>query len=102
MTIHQSKGLEFPVVILGNPRTGHHDVQAPEKFVRPFLDRESEPLDKVKEFDKMRMYYVALSRAEELLVIANYKSQGNYIDEPFKTVLAIEVPSIAHRADQTN
>ena len=94
LTIHQSKGLEFPVVILGNPRTGHHDVQAPEKFVRPFLHRESEPLEKVKEFDKMRMYYVALSRAEELLVIANYKAQGHFIDEPFKTILATEIPNI--------
>ena len=38
LTVHQAKGLEFPVVVLGNPRK-QEQVQAVERMVRPLLDR---------------------------------------------------------------
>jgi DNA helicase-2/ATP-dependent DNA helicase PcrA len=94
LTIHQSKGLEFPVVVLGNPRKDAK-IQPIEKIVRPLIDRKGEPLDRMAEFDVMRMFYVALSRAENLLVLAYFKSQGNFVSEPFRTLLSgNEVPRI--------
>jgi DNA helicase-2/ATP-dependent DNA helicase PcrA len=70
ITIHQSKGLEFPVVVLPTPRRYNHGVRRVELFTRPFLDREpGEPLDHQDDFDSMRLFYVALSRAKNLLVL---------------------------------
>jgi DNA helicase-2/ATP-dependent DNA helicase PcrA len=95
ITIHQSKGLEFPVVVLGNPRKRNRGPQRNEVLVRPFLDREpGEPLDRLAEFDIMRMYYVALSRAKNLLVIPHYRAQGQYIDKKFKALLDRDFPRI--------
>ena len=85
ITIHQSKGLEFPVVVLGNPRKSARRPQLNEILVRPFLDRDpGEPLDRLADFDVMRLYYVALSRAENLLVIPHYSAQGQFIDREFR------------------
>jgi len=86
LTIHQAKGLEFPVVVLGNPRKDAK-TQRIEEIVQPLIDRQGEPLDRMAEFDVMRMFYVALSRAENLLVVAHFKSQGNYINKSFRTLL---------------
>lgn len=100
LTIHQAKGLEFPVVVLANPRTGNHGVRRVEELVRPFLDREGEPLERIQTFDEMRMFYVALSRAENLLVIPYYKSQGNFINREFKQMIGKDFPQ-AHDLDVT-
>jgi len=88
LTVHQSKGLEFPVVVLGNPRKDDKGPQKIERIVRPLLDRQGEPLDRMAGFDIMRMFYVALSRAKNLLVIAQYSGRGQSISEPFRTMLA--------------
>lgn len=87
LTVHQAKGLEFPVVVLGNPRKDDKGPQRVEQIVRPFLDRESEPLHRVSTFDNMRLFYVALSRAENLLVFPYFKSRGNYINQPFREMV---------------
>jgi DNA helicase-2/ATP-dependent DNA helicase PcrA len=87
LTIHQAKGLEFPVVILGNPRKRTDRPQRIEEIVQPLLKRHSEPLDRMPQFDAMRMFYVALSRAKNLLVIAQYKGQGQHMNEPFRSML---------------
>ena len=87
LTIHQAKGLEFPVVVLGNPRKKDNEPQFVERVVRPFLAREGEPLDRIAQFDVMRMFYVALSRAKNLLVLAHYRGQGQQTNEPFASML---------------
>jgi len=95
LTIHQSKGLEFPVVVLGNPYKRNQGPQLVEKMVRPFLQREAgEPLDRIAEFDIMRMFYVALSRAENLLVIPQFQGRGQRVSPMFRELFA-ELPAIA-------
>lgn len=72
LTIHQSKGLEFPVVIVGSlentPRKQYDelDVILQGKYYRkpPF-----EPIERTKEFDFWRLYYTAFSRAQNFLVL---------------------------------
>lgn len=70
MTIHQSKGLEFPVVVVGSldkrlstPKKVDGDLQ--QFYHRPLF----EPEDRITEFDQMRLHYVAFSRPEKVLVL---------------------------------
>jgi len=94
LTIHQAKGLEFPVVVLANPAKQNNGPQLIERMVRPFLTRdEGEPLDRMAEFDIMRMFYVALSRAKNLLVVADLRGPGVRVNEPFRALMD-ELPTI--------
>ncbi|MCB0168560.1 MAG: ATP-dependent helicase, partial [Anaerolineae bacterium] len=95
LTIHQSKGLEFPVVVLPNLRKDNRGPQFIETVVRPCLNREGEPLERVAEFDIMRQFYVALSRAQNLLVLGHLKGQGNWVNQPFKQIFEAGVHRIA-------
>lgn len=96
LTIHQSKGLEFPVVVLGNLRKDDKGPQRIETIIRPLLDRDGEPLNRVAEFDIMRMFYVAISRAKNLLILAHIKGQGQRINKPFQELLKdTEIPRIS-------
>ncbi len=87
LTVHQAKGLEFPVVVLANPGKLPGNPQKVEQIVRPYLSGDPEPLERVGEFDTMRMYYVALSRAENLMVIANPSGRGQRLNAAFKPLL---------------
>lgn len=97
LTIHQSKGLEFPVVVLGSVDKRERAVDIKESIVRELLEKEGEPLDKIPKFDNMRMFYVALSRAKNLLIlprISTTRSQNSipradqlYATDEFKTFL---------------
>jgi len=72
LTIHQSKGLEFPVVVLGSPDKKKLPDKK-EKIIRELLPgKEGEPPEKISTFDTMRMFYVALSRAQNLLVLPRF------------------------------
>ena len=42
----------------------------------------------------MRMFYVALSRARNLLVIAHFQGRGQSINEPFKSMLDADFPRL--------
>ncbi len=83
LTVHQAKGLEFPVVVFGNPRKTA-SLQPMEKIVQPLLDRDGEPLDRMAKFDFMRLFYVALSRAKNLLIIPQWNSKNNYVSRPLR------------------
>lgn len=81
LTIHQAKGLEFPVVVVGrldrlSSFSRNHTPQAlknfsPHTFVEP--DR------LISAFDQRRLYYVAFSRAKHLLILMASGSPGNTI-----------------------
>jgi DNA helicase-2/ATP-dependent DNA helicase PcrA len=94
LTIHQAKGLEFPVVVLGNPAKSNRGAQRVEVITQPLIGRRGEPLERIPEFDAMRMFYVALSRAQNLLVVAHYKGQGQSMFEPFRKMLDDDLPRI--------
>ena len=66
MTIHQSKGLEFPVAVVGSlgntPRRNSDPLMY--SVESRFFNREPyEPMADIKYFDFWRLYYVAFSRA---------------------------------------
>jgi DNA helicase-2/ATP-dependent DNA helicase PcrA len=80
MTIHQSKGLEFPVVIVGSlsavPRDSGKEItetlEADVYHRKPY-----EPYDRVKLFDFWRLFYTAFSRAQNLLVLTAREREGH-------------------------
>lgn len=88
ITIHQSKGLEFPVVILGSLYRRGHEVGPIEKLVRSEIRKDGEPLDRIIDFDTTRLFYVALSRAQNLLVLM--RNKGSHVLPEFKTLLEEE------------
>lgn len=94
ITIHQAKGLEFPIVVLGNAIWRDHGIRRIEEIARPLINREGEPLYRMDGFDTMRMFYVALSRARDLLIIADYRGQGYPRKKPFAAMLDGELPCI--------
>ena len=77
MTIHASKGLEFPVVIFaGNYRAPNSkgNVFTYHKEGRPVLSFSKTSECKEEEIDEWRrLYYVAFTRARYLLMIPNYR-----------------------------
>lgn len=74
MTIHQAKGVEFPVVFVNSlssaPDIDGQNTGLMRKIARDYSRRgEFEPEDDIKFFDFWRSYYVAFSRARDLLVL---------------------------------
>lgn len=69
LTIHQSKGLEFPVVFMYPKRREFVEADQKEVIIRNLKEVEGEPLEKIGRFDLMRIFYVGLSRAEKLLIL---------------------------------
>lgn len=75
MTIHQSKGLEFPVVIVGSLDTNISSSKQVDHLLGPYYHREPfEPENRITEFDRMRLHYVAFSRPQKLLVLTTTKT----------------------------
>ena len=69
-TIHQSKGREWPVVIVGSLDFQSPNVDPVGRSLAPYyLRSDAEPARRIAAFDHMRQHYVAFSRAERLLVI---------------------------------
>lgn len=103
-TVHQSKGLEFPVVIVGSmeatPRKQYSNLDVTLQntyFSRPPY----EPLEHTKCYDFRRLFYTAFSRAQNLLVLAchvngvkgNGKSPSNHFADEFNALPSWRDPS---------
>lgn len=84
MTIHQSKGLEFPVVVvgsLGNVPKRNSDPLLYSAESRFFHRDPYEPMADIKYFDFWRLYYTAFSRAQNLLILATKKAESRCFNE---------------------
>jgi len=98
LTIHQSKGMEFPIVIVDSlanvPRKQGKDImqEVEDKyFHRPAF----EPHDETKYFDFWRLYYTAFSRAQDLLVLTcdeNKRTPSQYFKDPYLELIYTSNP----------
>ncbi len=101
LTIHQSKGMEFPIVVVGSlgnlPRNRNEGIigDIAEKYYKkpPF-----EPYEQIKFFDFWRLYYTAFSRAQDLLVLtANETSRepSLYFGEVYDELINYDAPEFS-------
>ncbi len=80
LTIHQAKGLEFPVVMVGSldasPRKQYTELD--QVLEEGYLSRPPfEPIEHTKYFDFWRLFYTAYSRAQNLLVLTCAEKDGH-------------------------
>lgn len=78
LTIHQSKGMEFPFVIINT--TNQTPTKSIDESVEAIRERyghrkQFEPLNDIKYFDFWRLYYTAFSRAQDALVLATARDR---------------------------
>lgn len=79
LTIHQAKGLEFPVVVVGSlnavPRK---QFTAVDIALQSYLARPPyEPLEQTKFYDFRRLFYTAFSRAQNILALTALEVTGH-------------------------
>jgi DNA helicase-2/ATP-dependent DNA helicase PcrA len=95
LTIHQAKGLEFPYVVMGSLRKDEREADTVEIIIKDLLKKEGEPLDKMSNFDKMRVFYVGLSRAKLMTVLPFFDRGKQNTSEEFLNILSKEeLPTI--------
>jgi DNA helicase-2/ATP-dependent DNA helicase PcrA len=81
MTIHQAKGLEFPVVAVGSLATQLSSPKDVDRTLGSYYHRPPfEPESRITQFDRMRLHYVAFSRPEKVLVLTSTETPKPYFD----------------------
>ena len=98
LTIHQSKGMEFPIVIVDSlnsvPRNNQSELLMEienKYFKRPAY----EPYQVTKYFDFWRLYYTAFSRAQDLLVLTcseDKRTPSLYFRDLYEELVSVEAP----------
>lgn len=99
MTIHQSKGMEFPIVLVDSlwsvPRKQLDNLMM--RIESKYFHRKPfEPYNDMKYFDFWRLYYTAFSRAQDLLVLTcneNIRTPSDYFVAPY-----IQLPNVESKA----
>lgn len=98
LTIHQSKGMEFPIVFVDSlsnvPRKNQKEIMLDieEKY---FKRATYEPHEYTKFFDFWRLYYTAFSRAQDLLVLTcdeNARTPSRYFEDLYEELQSISSP----------
>ena len=87
MTIHQAKGLEFPVVIVGSLESEPDNRELTEEDRLEdiiTLGNDFEPRDRKNIFDFWRVFYTAFSRAQNLLVLTSIENRAGGKELPSK------------------
>ena len=75
MTIHQAKGLEFPVVVVGSLSNQLSSPKQADRDLGSFYHRPPfEPENRITLFDRMRLHYVAFSRPQKVLVLTAHET----------------------------
>jgi len=81
MTIHQAKGLEFPVVIVGSLDKRLASQKQVDRDLQSYYHRPLyEPINRITGFDRMRLHYVAFSRPQKLLVLTSTEQPNEYFN----------------------
>lgn len=99
MTIHQAKGLEFPVVIVGSLPLKKESESKDSFFYSVesrFCRKPFEAPDMIPYFDMWRKYYVAFSRAKNLLVLTEKDGSRT---KPYTSVITENIPDISEYND---
>jgi DNA helicase-2/ATP-dependent DNA helicase PcrA len=79
MTIHQAKGLEFSVIVAGSLDKQLSSTKGIDRDLHPYYQRPPfEPENRITHFDRMRLHYVAFSRAEKILVLTSSSPPKDY------------------------
>lgn len=79
MTIHQAKGLEFPVVVVGSLSNQLASPKQTDRDLGPFYHRlPFEPESRITLFDRMRLHYVAFSRPQKVLVLSAHETPKDH------------------------
>ena len=79
MTIHQAKGLEFPVVVVGSLSNRLSSFKKIDRELNPFYNRlPFEPENRITLFDRMRLHYVAFSRPQKILALTAHKQPKHH------------------------
>jgi DNA helicase-2/ATP-dependent DNA helicase PcrA len=96
MTIHQAKGLEFPVVIVYGLDKRPRTETVIDRELEPFSHRKSyEPCERVSTFDYYRLFYVAFSRPMDLLILANDGKPNNRLQPAFERADELNTSELA-------
>ena len=106
MTIHQSKGLEFPIVFVDSlnlvPRKQYNELD--EILQNEFYQKPPyEPIEETKNYDFWRLFYTAFSRPQDLLVLSGHENNGRglgklpskYFEKSYTSIPSWRDPSFA-------
>ena len=104
LTIHQSKGMEFPIVVVDSLYAT--PTKTRDEGIQDIKDRYGnrapyEPVESIKYFDFWRLYYTAFSRAQDLLVLTHREGSrriGKAFEEPYDGLPEIDPATFPFRA----
>jgi DNA helicase II / ATP-dependent DNA helicase PcrA len=115
MTVHSAKGLEFPHVFVLSvaPRRFPHTEQKPVIEFPDALRKGPEPPADIHLQEERRLFFVAMTRAQDRLVISNVSKPGKkpsvFIDDLLsnaavtaRDIERLEAPESESRAESTN